>query len=289
MKILITGATGFIGSHLVERLIRDRYNVIILKRSTSDIWRIKNVLNKLKSYDIDKIDVETIIGNEKIDFIIHMATNYGRKSETIKDIIESNIVFPSVLIETALKNGLRGFINTDTSTLNTYSFYSSTKKAFLHLLNYFHKEKELKIINLQLQYVYGPKDDESKFIPHLIKSILKDESIDASPGMQKRDFIFVEDVIDGFLGAIDLIGKMDKDFFTLEIGMGRAISIRDFSNIVERLTNRRARINWGSLPYRKSEIFDLKADIKITKELLNWRPKHSLDEGLKKTIKWFNK
>lgn len=287
MKILVTGATGFIGSHLVKRLINDRYDVIILKRSTSDAWRIKDVLNKVKSYDLDKIDLKTVIEDETADLIIHVATNYGRKGESPEDIIKSNITFPSVIIDIALKNGLKGFINTDTSVIDTYSFYASTKKAFLHLLNYFYKERDLNVINLQLEYVYGPQDDGSKFIPYLIQGILDDGSVDASPGMQKRDFIFVDDVVDAYVKAISLIEGMDKDFIALGIGSGESISLRDFAEIVEGLTLKKARINWGSLPYRKNEIFETKADIEKTKESLNWYPRHSIKEGLRKTIEWY--
>ena len=287
MKILVTGATGFIGSHLVKRLIYDEYDVIVLKRSTSDTWRIKDVLNKVKSYDLDKIDLKTVIEDEIVDLIIHVATNYGRKGESPEDIIKSNITFPSVLIDIALKNGLKGFINTDTSVIDTYSFYASTKKAFLHLLNYFHKERDLNVINLQLEYVYGPQDDGSKFIPYLIQGILDDGSVDASPGMQKRDFIFVDDVVDAYVKAIGLIEGMDKDFIAFGIGSGESISLRDFAEIVEELTLKEARINWGSLPYRKNEIFETKADIEKTKEALNWYPRHSIKEGLRKTIEWY--
>ena len=286
-QILVTGATGFIGSHLVERLIHDKYDVIILKRSTSDTWRIKDVLHQVKKYDLDKTGIETIFQNEAVGLIIHLATNYGRQGETIKDIIESNITFPSVLIDSALKKGLKGIVNIDTSAIDACSFYASTKKAFLHILNYFNKHNGVKIASLQLQYVYGPKDDDSKFIPRLIKSVIRAETIDASPGMQKRDFVFVEDVVDAFIRTIDFMEKIDKDFITLEIGSGKSISLRNFAAIVEDLASKKSWINWGSLAYRKNEIFDSKAHIEKTKELLDWCPKYTLNAGLRKTIDWY--
>jgi len=289
LNILVTGATGFIGSQLVKRLVlQDRYNVTILKRSTSNVWRIKNILSKVKSYDIDKVNLKTFIEKETVDLIIHLATNYGRRGEPVESIIESNITFPSILIDIALKNGLKGLINTDTSVIDTYSFYASTKKAFLHLVNYFHKERDLKVINLQLEYVYGPQDDDSKFIPYLIRGILNDRSVDASPGMQKRDFIFVDDVVDAYIKSIGLIEGMDKDFVTLGIGSGESISLKDFAGIIEDLTSKDSTINWGALPYRKNEIFETKADIEKTKEVLRWYPRHSIKEGLRKTIECYD-
>jgi len=284
VKILVTGGTGFIGSHLVERLLPLGYDVVLLKRSPSNTKRIKHILNIVKTYDLDKSNLKDVIENEAVDLIIHMATCYGKKGESIDKIVGTNITFPSILINLALKNGLKGFINTATSTTEAYSFYASTKKAFLSCLNYFHNENDLKIMNLQLEYVYGPEDDDSKFIPCLIKSILGSYPINASPGMQKRDFIFVDDVVDAFVKSIAFIEKMPEHYVNIGIGTGDSISFRDFVSVLERITSKKALINWGALDYRKNEIFDLKADIKRADELLGWYPEYTLEEGLKKTI-----
>lgn len=289
VKVLVTGATGFIGSHLAERLVNDGYDIVILKRSTSDTKRITPISNRVTFYDLDKNGMKAIVEKEPVDLIIHAATCYGRKGETIEKLIESNITFPSFLIDIALNNGLKGFINADTSTEDTYSLYSSTKKAFLHILNYFHKEKDLKIINLQLEYVYGPGDDDSKFIPLLIKGILNDSPVRASLGIQKRDFIFVEDVVDAFVKAVDFIRKMNKDCISIEIGSGESMSFKKLADILEKLTSKKSIINWGAIDYRKNEIFSLKADLKKAYEFLGWEPKYDLEEGLKKTINWYKK
>ena len=287
VKILITGATGFIGSHLLERLAGEGHDIIVLKRSTSDTRRIGHLLNRIKCFDIDNGDLKTILEGERPELIVHLATNYGRKGETIREIVESNVEVPSVLVATAMDNGLKGFINTDTTAPDAYSFYASTKKAFLPLLNYFHKGKGLKVISIKLGYVYGPKDDDSKFIPRLIKGILAGETVDASPGMQKRDFVFVEDVVDAYLGAISLMERMDEGFVSVEIGSGESTTLREFAGIVEELASRKADVNWGALPYRKNEVFDSKADIKGAEEVLGWRPQHTLREGMMRTVEWY--
>ena len=246
-------------------------------------------MSEIKSYDLDKFDLKTIIEKEKADLIIHTATCYGRQGENIEHIIKSNIIFPSILIDIAAKNGLKGFINADTSTRDTYSFYSSTKKAFLHVLNYVSKESGLKVVNLRLEYVYGPGDDDLKFITRLIESIIGEKALDASPGMQKRDFIFVEDVVEAFVRAIELIDKVEEDFVTLDIGSGKSVSIRAFSDIAERVSSKKGRVKWGSVAYRKNEIYDSKADIEKTKHVLKWEPRYNLTEGLNRTIEWYLK
>ena len=106
--ILITGATGFLGSHITWTLFNEGFSIIILKRSFSDIWRIREIIDKIRYYDIDKVELEIPFKENEIDCIIHTATNYGKKREKISEIIETNVVFPLKLLEIAT------FFNTDT-------------------------------------------------------------------------------------------------------------------------------------------------------------------------------
>ena len=85
MKILITGATGFLGSHSVEKFI-DQHHIVILKRSFSDVWRISSLIDKLIVYDLDNLDLRCMFKKEKIEAIIHLATNYGRNTESALEI-----------------------------------------------------------------------------------------------------------------------------------------------------------------------------------------------------------
>ena len=106
-KILITGATGFLGSHLLNNINRKKYNVIILKRSFSDIWRIKNVISQVESYDIDKVDIGRIFNENNIEGIIHIATEYGKKNDNdIIQVSKANIELPSKLLDLGTKYGI---------------------------------------------------------------------------------------------------------------------------------------------------------------------------------------
>jgi len=98
MTVLLTGANGFLGSHLLKRLVNKGYNVVILKRSFSNTWRIKSYLDKIKSYDIDIIGIEKPFEEQKIDIVIHTATNYGRKKESVSDVVETNLIFSLKLL-----------------------------------------------------------------------------------------------------------------------------------------------------------------------------------------------
>ncbi|MCD6398767.1 MAG: NAD-dependent epimerase/dehydratase family protein, partial [Candidatus Aenigmarchaeota archaeon] len=128
MNILLTGASGFLGSHLLPKLVKKDYNVIILKRSFSNTWRIKNIIPQLKSYDIDKMDIEKIFRENKINVIIHLATDYGKKnSNDVSQILKSNVELPTKLLKLGTKYGSSFFVNAHTSTNSEYTLYSAMK------------------------------------------------------------------------------------------------------------------------------------------------------------------
>ena len=97
--VIVTGGTGFLGSHLLRSLIEHNYTVIALKRSWSNTWRINDLLPSIMVHDIDKVSLREIFLDRPIDFLIHAATSYGRKGELTSQIIESNLLFPIKLFE----------------------------------------------------------------------------------------------------------------------------------------------------------------------------------------------
>jgi len=289
-KILITGATGFLGSHLLPTLIKKGYDIIILKRSFSDIWRIQNILPQIKSYDIDKIDIKKIFDENEIEGVIHLATDYGRKNNNdIIQMIKANIELPTKLLDLGTKYGVIFFINTHTSAGNKYNLYSATKSAFTEIARYFIANYQVKFINMRLEYMYGEKDDYSKFVPFAIKSILDGNEIRATKGEQKRDFIYVKDVADAYIKVLNNLEKFNNEFTEIEIGTGNSATLRDFVNKIEEQINKKANIKWGAIPYKKNEIFDSKANIEKAKNIIGWSPKYDINAGLKRTINWYKK
>ena len=225
--ILLTGATGFLGSHLLKKLLSGiGYKIILLKRSFSNVSRIENELknDNVKSYDIDEIELEKIFEQEKITIIIHCATEYGRQGVNVGDIWNTNLILPVKLLELALKFNVQGFINTD-------SYYNKGERLFYpYLLNYSLSKKSLnlwldyfsdkiKIINMVLEHVYGEDDSPNKFVNEMINKIAieKVKFVNLTEGDQIRDFIYVEDVAETYLKAIEYL--QNKNFqagFTLD-------------------------------------------------------------------------
>lgn len=289
-KILITGATGFLGSHLLPALIEKGYGIIILKRSFSNICRIQNIISQIKSYDIDKVSIKKIFDENEIGGVIHLATDYGRKNNN--DIIQmskANIELPGKLLDLGCKQGVIFFINAHTFSNSKYMLYSAMKNSFIEIAKYFSANFELKFINMKLEHMYGEKDEYSKFIPFLIKNILEGKEMRVTKGEQKRDFIYVHDVVNAYLKVLDNLGNFNDNFIEFEIGTGNSISLRDLFSKIEEIINKKANANikWGAIPCKKNEIYDSKANIGKAKQYLGWYPRYDLSAGLKRTINWY--
>ena len=280
----MTGATGFLGSNLLKKLVQANYNVIVLKRSFSNTFRIKDFVSNIKLYNIDKINPENIFIKNKIDIILHCATNYGRREIDPASLIQANLTMPLQLLELGKKNGVHCFINTDTILDKRVSHYSLSKNQFREWLALY--AWEIICINVALEHFYGPHDDDSKFVPYIINNILNNaDKIDLTEGKQKRDFIYIEDVVTAFMTIIHNIGKFKKRFLNYEIGSGESITIKRFVKTVKNITqNDKTILNFGAIPYRENEIMNSKANVtEICK--LKWKPKFSLEEGLQQTIR----
>lgn len=280
---LVTGGTGFLGSHLVRELVSRGDEVVLLKRVSSDISRLGPFFGKCRSYNLGEIRLETLFEHYQFDMILHCATHYGRAETSPIPVVEANLLLPLSLLHLAIAKGVRRFINTDTILDPRQNHYSTSKKQFLEWFKNY--AAQLACINVALEHFYGPGDDPSKFVSNIIWKFLRNEkSIALTPGEQRRDFIYIDDVVDGFLKIIDWSFAQQDGFHHFEIGSGQTISIRRFVETLQQLTgNTETRLEFGALPYRPAEIMESKVDLKPLSNL-GYSPRVSLQEGLGKTI-----
>jgi nucleoside-diphosphate-sugar epimerase len=137
---------------------------------------------------------------------------------------------------------------------------------------------------MKLEHIYGLKDQKHKFVPFIIDKMLKNESIDLTHGTQKRDFIFVDDVIEAYVKIINC-NFVENTFYEFEIGSGRTTSIRDFVKLARRLCASKSTLNFGALPLSCNEIVESKADISMMNKF-GWEPIISLEDGLSRIIEF---
>lgn len=293
--ILITGATGFLGSHLVKRLLRAGQDVVILKRSFSDTCRIAKEMDRLKAYDIDKIpNAAQVFQDQHIDAVIHTATCYGRKNESVRQIIDTNLRFPLLLLETAASFQTETFLNTDTF-FNTgkiiskhLNWYALSKKQFSDWGKQFAELGRIRFIDATLEHMYGDEDSNSKFIPFLLGSLLDNvPELKLTAGEQKRDFIYVDDVVEAYWQILTHIDKAGP-YQRYEVGTGIATSIKDFAIKAKELLHSKTKLNFGAIPYKDGEIMESSADISSLQSL-GWAPGIGLEKGIMKMANWRNK
>lgn len=294
MEILLTGATGFLGSHLLMKLLDEGHQVSIIKRSFSNTSRIETALNhpKLALYDIDLIDIEDAFASRNYRIIIHTATEYGRNEESIHKILEANVILPVKLIEMGIKYNVKSFLNTD-SYFNKENYrysnllnYSLSKRSLLIWLRQF--SSKIQIMNASLEHLYGPTDSESKFVEMLFQQIaVKQENrVRLTHGHQKRDFIYVDDVIAAYLVLIDYADAHNFSFRNFEVGTGSCIEVRELASKIKLESGSSTVLGFGDIPYRSDEIMQSKADTKQMREL-GWEQKISIDTGIERILKLY--
>ena len=286
VNILITGATGFLGSNIINNLSKKKkFRFIYLTRKNSNFSRLKK-FKKNKNYIINYHTLENIFIKHQIDLIIHCATNYGTKDTNISNIVSSNLFLPLKLLDLSKKYNIKRFINTDTVLKKNISLYTRSKSHFVEWLKKY--SKYIYCCNVKIEHFFGPKDDESKFIMSIISKLISNNtSIDLTKGIQKRDFIFIDDVVSAFEIIISNSLKYEDSFKTFEIGTGKSIPIHKVVKKIKLLSkNNKTLLNFGKLRLRANEQMDIKVNNRELKKL-GWKPKFNLQQGIKKTLKYY--
>ena len=286
MIILLTGSTGFLGSYLLKSFVKSGYEVIALKRSTSNTYRINDYLKKVTLYNIDKVNLEDIFKKHKINIVINTVTNYGRIDNKISSILDTNLIFGLKLLEESVNSNAKAFINTDTLLERNINAYTLSKAQLVDWMKFL-SNKQTKMINIKIEHMYGALDDENKFIYWLINKLKQNvEKIDLTSGVQKRDFIYIDDIVSAYEIIIQNINTF-SNYEEFELGSGNSIEVKNFvEKIYQEISNKQTlstKLNFGAVSYRDNENMNIQANIeKLTN--LAWKPKVSIKDGIKKIL-----
>ena len=304
-KILITGATGFVGANLLRQLIDSKNDIHIIIRNTSNLWRINDIINKVNTHICDltnRESVEKLVLKTKPQIIFHLAVygGYQFQRESLK-IINTNLIGTINLLDACCKIGFECFINTGSSSeyglknkpmsendlLEPINEYGITKAAATLYCQAIGRRENLPIFTLRLFSPYGYYEGPTRLIPYLIISCLRNKELKIFKPDAVRDFVFIEDVIRSYFIIVEKRENLlPGDIFN--IGSGKQYTVEEIFRIIKKLTN----IQKGPLlKETKNEEHNIpkiwKANIKKSKKYLNWTPEYFIEDGLKKTSKWF--
>jgi len=284
MNILLTGATGYLGSHLAGAFVAAGNRVVVLKRQDSDLSRLIDILSGLTFYNLEQGGVATAFHDERIDIVVHTAACYGRSGESPGEVFAANTAWPLQLLEAAAAAGTPLFINTDTSLDRFLNPYALTKKQFRDWGCYFAGKERIRFVNILLEHFYGPGDTESKFVSQVIRRCLREEpEMQLTAGIQRRDFIFIDDVVAAYLLLVQHALANGPAFQEYGLGSGTDIAIRDLVKMIKSLTGSEISLNFGAMPLRQNEMLESLADTNALRSI-GWQPQVPLNDGLAQTI-----
>lgn len=312
-KILITGGTGFIGSHLAEKCVSRGYKVIVFDRYNPN-YNLGNLAQSEFKSKIDFVfgdirDYDSVLKVAKsCDIIFHLAALIGIPYSYVSPLayIKTNVEGTYNILEAAKNLKTRKIFVTSTSEvygsanylpidethpLKPQSPYSASKIAADNLALSYYNSFNLPVNILRPFNVYGPRQSQRAIIPTLINQIIKSKNngyIEVGNISPRREFNYVSDICEGFLSSI----KLKSNGQVINIGNGYDVSIKDLTQIIARLMNKniKLKVNKKRIRPSKSEVMKLRASFKKAKKLLNWQPSYrnlnGLEKGLRETISW---
>ena len=309
MKILITGCAGFIGSHLCEKLLKDKSNEIIGIDIITDYYDTKQKLENLEileEYDNFKFKKEDIletnlINIEKPDVVVHLAASAGVRNSLENPIkyIRNNIEGHTNLLDQSVKNDVKLFIYASSSSVygnnvkvpfseedkieNINSPYALTKFSCENFSKLYNKLYKIPVIGLRFFTVYGPRGRPDMAPYKFLSKIMNNEKIDKyGDGTSYRDYTYIDDIVNGIIGAIK--NKNSRKCEIYNLGNTKTYSLNEFIDICENVTEKKAIIN--KMNDQKGDVSKTYSDIKKAKEDLDYNPVINLTEGLTNMFKW---
>jgi nucleoside-diphosphate-sugar epimerase len=294
-RILLTGATGFLGSHIAKVIIKNDIELIALKRENSDLYRCKTFKNKINwiIIDIDGFWKETIVKLNPTH-IIHSAWSSVNSNER-NDLSQiENLDFLKDLLEVSKAVKLNQFIGfgsqaeygilkskvREEEVLNPVSIYGSTKVAVQKILKTFCELNQIEWIWLRLFSFTGEYENNNWLIPFLVNSIINEKSIDMTLGEQKYSYMYVNDFASIILKIIT--SKVDSGIYN--ISAENALSVMEISNLISKKLNILSKINWGALPYRLNQSMHIEGDTLRLKKQIGHYELTGISEALDNVI-----
>ena len=302
-RVLITGGSGFIGSHLVQRLLADGSEVAVLMRYGNVIKneRLNECWSKIQviEADIRNRGALTCIRQFDPHIVFHLAAynHVGESFRQVEECFDVNAKGTANLLDAC--EGAEKFVYVSSSEVyghqgqvpfletacpNPISPYSITKYAGeLYCRMKQRMSTGQSIVILRLFNAYGPYQSTKAIIPEVIVNCLLNRPLNTTPGKQTREFNYIDNLLDGLIAAARHKGKLDE---IINICSGEEVSIADLIEKIKKITKTKS-VHDTSAPYRPNELWRLCGSNQKAKEILGWTPRIHLEEGLRRTVDWF--
>jgi len=301
-RVILTGGTGFVGANLTRRLLQDGHHVHLLVRTDYSGWRIKEILNDIQLHTVDLSNSESVLKTLTTiqpDWIFHLAA-HGAYSwqKDVAQIIQTNLIGTVNLVEAALKIGFESFIHTGTSSeygfkeeapletawLEPNSTYACAKAAATQYCRYSAQAHKAHIVTLRLYSAFGPYEDPNRLIPNLIRHGLRGELPPLVNPAIARDFIYVDDVCNACVLAVQ---KPTQSFGSVyNLGTGVQTTLSEVVDVARRIMQIQTEPQWGSMPSRSWDTSVWVANNHKIQEELNWFPRYDFEQGFRLMVEW---
>lgn len=273
------GGTGYLGGKVVSRLLNEGHSVICARREKSDLTRIYSMINNINLKMVSSDRIVQDINGLPVDYVINMVCDYGKDNPFSERIINANLDFPLHIMSKLIHNGIKKYMTIGTGLPDDFNLYSFSKKMLSNFGEFYVEKEGIDFCDLKLEMFYGADEPNNRFITSIIRNMLNGDAVNMTVGTQKRDIIYVEDVVE----AIMLVLKSDLHGYNeIPVGTGIAPSISEIVDYIWMETGRKSIVNKGSVPIRYREPNSV-ADISKLRRLGNWKPINWM-KGLRKVI-----
>jgi len=302
-SVAVTGASGFIGTHLVRALVEGGCRPVMLTRSTAKALATHDHALECARIDLaDRDSIRETLSRVSPATILHLAGTRGHHDPRGASVacMEGNLDTTVRLLDAAMNTRIRRLVIIgsaeeygnqrgpldETMPLLASSDYGISKvKATSHALE-MHQTRGCPVVVVRPFSVYGPRQPSNMFVAEAIESAVNNIPFAMSRGDQKRDLIFIDDVVRGLIAAACAPGVEGQ---VINLGTGRAHRLRDVAERIWQMTGSQAALLIGSRPAREEELYDTWADNSLARRLLDWAPTVDLEIGLKLTIDFARK
>lgn len=315
MKILVTGAAGFIGYHVCKTLLRQGKNVIGLD-NLNNYYSLElkqarlNQLYPYKNFEFVKMDIcdnaalQTLFIQHEFQYVIHLAAQAGVRYSLENPLayIDANLVGFASILECCRQYHIRHLVFASSSSVyganvkqpfaesdsvdHPVSLYGATKKANELMAHSYTSLYNLPCTGLRFFTVYGPWGRPDMALFKFVHNIINDKPIDVyNDGKMKRDFTYIDDIVTGVLKVLEISAKETSPYRIYNIGNGQPVDLLDYIATIEKVLGKKATLNM--LPQQPGDVIETFADVSLLKDQFDYHPKTRISDGIKWFVTWY--